>query len=295
MECIVRFRDGGVRARLAPRVATKRDAKEGVKRTRTVLPENGKGLSLKMFTMRRASRASERTRARTVVMMSSATANASDAVEAAHGDDAVDDAFEDAVGNFVEANAKEDEVEVIHLQGEVVVDDAAIDAREAWKFVKPLLCPADDAEASRVVETMSSMLSCMREDVVNASGAIDRARTRLKQVSRWRHSALIRGKSTTVVDVEPNDEAMSLRFDVVTEACRHQSVMAPTLRSYSGETTVVKNEEGKVALRMTGMAKVSKASSYTTRLVRDVMVGAMRSQMESSLADLQRVVRDARQ
>jgi len=52
-------------------------------------------------------------------------------------------------------------------------------------------------------------------------------------------------------------------------------------------------DDGALALRMTGLATVSKATSYATRLVRDVMVGAMRSQMETSLEDLQRVVRDA--
>ena len=314
MDVIVRFRDGGIRVRATarerrrggrgPRATTSASSRAPVPRARTVLPAivtrppstaaSVKGLfSLRWPRFVRVGRRSSVVRMSSSIGASSSRDIEADVVEAA--------TFEDASATFEDAlPAFDDDIEVIHLCGEVVLDSTSphVGAHDVWRVVKPLLCPRDDEESKRVVQTMSSMLSCARQDVAaphasETSNVLSSERVRLKQVSKWRHSALIRGKSTTVVDVTPIDDESKLTFDVVTEACEHHSSMTPTLRSYTGETSVVHTDDGALALRMTGLATVSKATSYATRLVRDVMVGAMRSQMETSLEDLQRVVRDA--
>ena len=307
MDFTVRFRDGGVRVRAmarerrrGPRARTTAATATLIPRARTVLPAvvNRPSVSTRGLFFVRWPRFVRVGRRASVVRMSSSIASPRE-------DDVFEttSAYEDAVSTFENAlPAFDDDIETIHLCGEVVLDTTPrTAAHEVWRVVKPLLCPRDDEESKRVVETMSSMLSCARQDIgpvvdvddISSVECASSQRVRLKQVSKWRHSALIRGKSTTVVDVEPNDAATTLRFDVVTEECKHHSSMTPTLRSYTGETSVVHTDDGSLALRMTGLATVSKATSYATRLVRDVMVGAMRSQMETSLEDLQRVVRDA--
>jgi hypothetical protein len=192
------------------------------------------------------------------------------AVAVTHGSN--DEASEDA---------EFEDVETVRLRGRVLLGESNIDASEAWRLMQPLLCPRDANESRECVDKMSTIVSC--EARVDSE-----RRVRLRQTSRWRHNALIRGKSTTVVDVEKNEGDFSIGFNVVPDACRHSSAgMTPTLRSYVGQTKLQRVGD-RLALTMSGTAKIDRARSVATKLVRDVMVGAMRHQMESSLKDLSR-------
>jgi hypothetical protein len=58
------------------------------------------------------------------------------------------------------------------------------------------------------------------------------------------------------------------------------------LRSYAGETKIEHGDDGGLEIVMSGVARMDRAKSYATRFVRDIMLGAMRDQMQTSLADL---------
>lgn len=249
----VGFRNGGVRlrCRVRPRCGARAAA---VVRTRTVLPV-------------RVAEESEEKDVRNVCL---------NAVAVTHGSN-------DDVGRRWGRRADEasEDVETVRLRGRVLLDESNVDASEAWRLIQPLLCPRDANESRECVDKMSTIVSC--EARVDSE-----QRVRLRQTSRWRHNALIRGKSTTVVDVEKNEGDFSIGFNVVPDACRHSSAgMTPTLRSYVGQTKLQRIGD-RLALTMSGTAKIDRARSVATKLVRDVMVGAMRHQMESSLKDLSR-------
>ena len=248
----VGFRNGGVRltCRVRPRCGAR--VREVV-RTRTVLPV-------------RVAEESQEKNVRNVCSRAVAVTNGSN---------------DDAGRRWAAEDTEFEDVETVRLRGRVLLDESNIDAREAWRLIQPLLCPRDANESRECVDKMSTIVSC--EARVDSE-----RRVRLRQTSRWRHNALIRGKSTTVVDVEKNEGDFSIGFCVVPDACRHSSAgMTPTLRSYVGQTKLQRIGD-RLSLTMSGTAKIDRARSVATKLVRDVMVGAMRHQMESSLKDLSR-------
>ena len=254
----VGFRNGGVRlsCRVRPRCGAR--AREVV-RTRTVLPV-------------RVAEESEEKDVRNVCLNAVAVTHGSNDDAGRRWGRRADEASEDA---------EFEDVETVRLRGRVLLEESNIDASEAWRLMQPLLCPRDANESRECVDKMSTIVSC--ETRVDSE-----RRVRLRQTSRWRHNALIRGKSTTVVDVEKNESDFSIGFNVVPDACRHSSAgMTPTLRSYVGQTKLQRVGD-RLALTMSGTAKIDRARSVATKLVRDVMVGAMRHQMESSLKDLSR-------
>ena len=253
----VGFRNGGVRliCRVRPRCGARARA-AAVVRTRTVLPV-------------RVAKESEEKDVRNVCSRAVAVTHGSNDDAGRRWGRRVDEAYGDA------------DVETVRLRGRVLLDESNIDASEAWRLIQPLLCPRDANESRECVDKMSTIVSC--------DARVDsERRVRLRQTSRWRHNALIRGKSTTVVDVEKNEGDFSIVFCVVPDACRHSSAgMTPMLRSYVGQTKLQRVGD-RLALTMSGTAKIDRAKSVATKLVRDVMVGAMRHQMESSLKDLSR-------
>ena len=64
---------------------------------------------------------------------------------------------------------------------------------------------------------------------------------------------------------------------------------AASLREYVGSTEIVRPVDATskdLIVRMRGEAKIDRPTSFASRLIRDVTVNAMRSQMRSSLADI---------
>jgi hypothetical protein len=114
---------------------------------------------------------------------------------------------------------------------------------------------------------MSSIIDCA---VVDAG----EDETIVRQTSKWRHSALIAGKSVTTTKIRRDDETLSVTFDVDTRGCDNNS---STLRKYVG---------------FTGVAQIDRATSFASRMIREVMLGAMHSQMRTSLADLGRALKE---
>ena len=80
-----------------------------------------------------------------------------------------------------------------------------------------------------------------------------------------------------------DDDEMSMTFEV--DANRD----AASLREYVGSTEIVRPVDAMskdLIVRMRGEATIDRPTSFASRLIRDVTVNAMRSQMRSSLADI---------
>ena len=249
----VRFRSFGVRVRVRP--LGRRRARAA--RTRTVLPVG------------RGARAGDEARVATIEIDASGRT----------------ETFVDAVEAFG-ASSEVDGVETVRMSFDVTADGGVRDARRAWRAIAPLIAPRDAVEAAECVKRMSAIVSCDVVDVEAESG-----RVKVRQTSKWRHGALVRGTSVTVTEVEPDEENMRMTFEVDTASGDEHS---STLRRYSGCTEVFRENE-RVRVRMRGEAEIDRPKSLAGKLVREVMIGAMRSQMKSSLLDLSRALSSARE
>lgn len=249
----MRFRNFGLRARV--RFGTGRRAT----RARTVLP----------------------TRERAETHARDADASARDFIaRAASGDEwtTVDEDADDA-RDAVTRGTADDGGETVRMSYEVLV--RATDARRAWSVIQPLICPRDAREAKMCVDAMSAIVECDVVDGERVKGAV------VRQKSKWRHGALISGTSVTTTAIETDAENLRATFDVDTESGDER---VSTLRRYRGSTDVRRVDDDKLAIRMRGEARIARASGFTGKLIRDVMLGAMRSQMKSSLVDLGRAL-----
>ena len=175
----------------------------------------------------------------------------------------------------------DDAVERIELAYEIVVPSYEGGAREAWSRVSPLLAPRNESECRACERAMTDILRC---DVVHEEEDDENDRVVVvRQTSKWRHNALIGGKSVTKTRCTSDDDEMSMTFEV--DANRD----AASLREYVGSTEIVRPVDATskdLIVRMRGEAKIDRPTSFASRLIRDVTVNAMRSQMRSSLADI---------
>jgi hypothetical protein len=188
-----------------------------------------------------------------------------------------------AVGEFAIDVDEDERLESVDLAYEVMVPvRRRVDARSAFEIVLPLICPRDESQAEECVRRMSSIIDCA---VVDAGDD----ETIVRQTSKWRHSALIAGKSVTTTKIRRDDETLSVTFDVDTRGCDKNS---STLRKYVGFTDVRKVSDDVLAIRMHGVAQIDRATSFASRMIREVMLGAMHSQMRTSLADLGRALKE---
>ena len=163
---------------------------------------------------------------------------------------------------------------------EIVVPSYEGDAREAWSRVSPLLAPRNESQCRACERAMSDILRC---DVVADDDDDDERVVVVRQTSKWRHNALIGGKSVTTTRCTSDDDDLSMTFRV--DANRD----AASLREYVGSTEIVPpvDETSKdLVVRMRGEATIDRPTSFASRFIRDVTVNAMRSQMRSSLADI---------
>ena len=251
----VRFKSFGVRVRVRPFSVRRRS---GATRTRTVLPVG------------RAARAE----AETAVRESDGTVR-----------EVGVETFADAMEEFGALNEVEG-TETVRMSFDVTAEEGVRDARAAWRAIAPLIAPRDAVQAAECVKKMSAIVAC---DVVDSDA--ESGRVKVRQTSKWRHGALIRGTSVTVTEVVPDEENMRMTFEVDTRAGdEHTS----TLRRYRGCTEVFRENE-RVRVRMRGEAEIDRPNTLAGKLVRDVMLGAMRSQMKSSLCDLGRALSSARE
>ena len=76
-----------------------------------------------------------------------------------------------------------------------------------------------------------------------------------------------------------DEDALSVTFDVDTRGCDNNS---STLRKYVGFTDVREVSDDALAIRMHGVAQIDRATSFASRMIREVMLGAMHSQMRAS-------------
>ena len=190
---------------------------------------------------------------------------------------------EDVGGREFAIDVDADEsLESVDLAYEVMVPVRRGDARSAFEIVLPLICPRDENQAKECVRRMSSIIDCA---VVDAG----EDETIVRQTSKWRHSALIAGKSVTTTRIRRDDETLSVTFDVDTRGCDNNS---STLRKYVGFTDVREVSDDALAIRMHGVAQIDRATSFASRMIREVMLGAMHSQMRASLVDLGRALKE---
>jgi len=244
LACSVRFRNCGVRVRVR--------ARDGRERRATTTT---RAVSAAPTTPWEASRAPVR------------------AVEGVDDDD--DETADD--------DKEDDAVERIELAYEVVVPRYEGGAREAWSRVSPLLAPRNESECRACERAMTDILRCDVVDDDADDDEDDRNVVVVRQTSKWRHNALIGGKSVTTTRCTSDDDEMSMTFEV--DANRD----AASLREYVGSTKIVRPIDATskdLIVRMRGEAKIDRPTSFASRLIRDVTVNAMRSQMRSSLADI---------
>jgi len=176
--------------------------------------------------------------------------------------------------------AGDDGVDRIELAYEIVVPSYEGGAREAWSRVSPLLAPRNESECRACERAMTDILRC---DVVDEDADANDRVVVVRQTSKWRHNALIGGKSVTTTRCTSDDDEMSMTFEV--DANRD----AASLREYVGSTEIVRPVDAMskdLIVRMRGEATIDRPTSFASRLIRDVTVNAMRSQMRSSLADI---------
>ncbi|ABP00697.1 predicted protein [Ostreococcus lucimarinus CCE9901] len=180
------------------------------------------------------------------------------------------------------ASIEDEDLERVELAYEVTVPARRVDARRAFEVVLPLICPRDARQAEECVRRMSSIIDCAVVDDGDEE-------TIVRQTSKWRHSALIAGKSVTTTRIRRDDETLSVTFDVDTRGCDNNS---STLRKYVGFTDVREVSDDALAIRMHGVAQIDRATSFASRMIREVMLGAMHSQMRASLVDLGRALKE---
>ena len=244
LACSVRFRNCGVRVRVRVRA---RDA---------------------------------RARATTTTRAVSATPAREDGPAAPVRADEVEAVVVEADGDADDDARANETVERIALAYEIVVPSYEGDAREAWSRVSPLLAPRNATQCRACERAMSDILRC---DVVADDDDDDDRVVVVRQTSKWRHNALIGGKSVTTTRCTSDDDDLSMTFRV--DANRD----AASLREYVGSTEIVPpvdETSNDLVVRMRGEATIDRPTSFASRFIRDVTVNAMRSQMRSSLADI---------
>ena len=221
-----------------------------------------------------------RARATTTTRAVSATPAREDGPAAPVRADEVEALVVEADGDADDDARANETVERIALAYEIVVPSYEGDAREAWSRVSPLLAPRNESQCRACERAMSDILRC---DVVADDDDDDERVVVVRQTSKWRHNALIGGKSVTTTRCTSDDDDLSMTFRV--DANRD----AASLREYVGSTEIVPpvDETSKdLVVRMRGEATIDRPTSFASRFIRDVTVNAMRSQMRSSLADI---------
>ena len=193
--------------------------------------------------------------------------------------DEVEAGVVEADGDSDDDERANETVERIVLAYEIVGPSYEGDAREAWSRVSPLLALRNESQCRACERAMSDILRC---DVVVVDDDDDDRVVVVRQTSKWRHNALIGGKSVTTTHCTSDDDlSMTFRVDANRDAA--------SLREYVGSTEIVPpvDETSKyLVVRMRGEATIDRPTSFASRFIRDVTVNAMRSQMRSSLANI---------